>query len=107
MINCLEPFPIKFARNREVMLEVLNFTYMRLGAAEKGPLPRAKTELRCIALELNDGGGNGLVYPLRLIVSCSWVEGGDWDNDDRRGGISFGGNGGGDDISTPLSLYAG
>jgi hypothetical protein len=58
-----------------------------------------------MALELNDGCGNGLMYPLRFEVSESF------DTvrckDDLRGGTSFGGTGGGDDIQNQLSLNDG
>ena len=50
-----------------------------------------------MALELNEGGGNGLVYPFCFLAAGS---GGDWegDSDDLRGGTSFGGTGGEEDM---------
>jgi len=56
-----------------------------------------------MALELNEGGGNGLVYPFCFLAAGS---GGDCEGerDDLRGGTSFGGTGGGDDISSLSEL---
>jgi hypothetical protein len=65
-------------------------------------LPRARTELRCIALELKEGGGYGFEYPLRFDVPKSLPSLAS--RDDLRGGISFGGTGGGDDILTGFRL---
>ena len=57
-----------------------------------------------MALELNDGGGKGLVYPFLLGIWDSFD--GVRDKDDLRGGTSFGGNGGGDDIVTCICRIA-
>jgi hypothetical protein len=58
-------------------------------------IPSARTELRCMALELNEGGGKGREYPLCFFVDSFET---DLVKDERRGGMSFGGMGGGEDI---------
>jgi hypothetical protein len=48
-----------------------------------------------MALELNEGGGKGREYPLCFAADSFET---DLVRDERRGGMSFGGTGGGEDI---------
>ena len=63
-------------------------------------IPKASTEFRCIALELNEGGGNGRVYPLLFL---SWPSPSDF----VLGRTSLGGTGGGDDIQNGFCRFWG
>lgn len=55
-----------------------------------------------MALELKEGGGNGFVYPLRFVPES--FESSYSGSEDLRGGIFFGGIGGGEDISMDFRL---
>jgi len=55
------------------MLQMLDFACLSMPLREDDS-PSARTEFLCIALELNDGGGKGRVYPLRLAAVLSETE---------------------------------